>query len=189
MRFKMGKPIMKKEYEFLMDLLDKFTNNCTFSKKLNVIDEQGISGWENWLQIEFSYYLSESADDVEWYRELRCLPDKRYVDMKDRYNIIPDFVVRKKGWLKNYFLFIEFKQNVLPSTCIRNMFSDLQKILSMKKDKEFNVRSYWCVGFTKTIDIDELKSRIIMYNSEYYDIEKYLTIKRIGRTPFTMIVF
>lgn len=179
---------MKRDHAFLIDLLDTFTSSRVFRQKLKIIDKQDISGWETWLQIEFSYYLSELTDSIEWYRELRCLPDKRYAAMKTRRNIIPDFVVRKKGWSQNYFLFIEFKQNASPSVCIKNMFNDLQKILSMRRDKEIDVRSYWCVGFTKSANIQELEEKILEYNDDY-GIKKYLTIKRIGRTPYSMIVF
>ncbi|MCO6551480.1 MAG: hypothetical protein J6563_00700 [Gilliamella sp.] len=184
---------MKRDHAFLIELLDTFTSNRVFRQKLKIIDKQNIRGWETWLQIEFSYFLTELEDNIEWYRELRCLPDKRYAAMKNRCSIIPDFVVRKKGWSQNYFLFIEFKQNASPSDCIKNMFLDLKKILSIRKNENIDVRSYWCVGFTRSKDIQELKEKILKYNDDcydgYYDIEQYLTIKRIGRTPYSTITF
>lgn len=48
-----------------------------------------------------------------------------------------------------------------PSVCIKNMFNNLQKIFSVKRDKEIDVRSYWCVGLTKSEDIQELEEKIL----------------------------
>lgn len=59
----------------------------------------------------------------------------------------------------------------------------------MKKDKKIDVRSYWCVGFTKSANIQKLEEKILEYNDEHYDIKKYLTTKRKGQTPYSMIVF
>ncbi len=118
------------DFEFTISLLDSFFAQTKIQKSLQIIKNHSISGWETWVQIEFATFLS-SVNDIECFREFPLLPDRR--KDKQRTMIRPDFILKRKGFSKEEYILLEFKQNSLSTKqCFRGMFNDIKKICSLK---------------------------------------------------------
>ncbi|WP_226100540.1 hypothetical protein [Dickeya oryzae] len=95
------------------------------------------------------------------------------------------------GWVQERYMAIEFKQNPNPTTCVKNMASDLKKIGQMRKS-ELDLRSVWAVGITKVIENDQLHSLAETYlDKKYYqtkNFNKHIQHYPIGNTPYCYII-
>ncbi|CDG89380.1 hypothetical protein [Xenorhabdus bovienii] len=179
--------MINRDFEHLMELLDSFFSDKEICKKFHIIDEGNITGWETWLQVEFSYMLSKT--DHEWWREYSFKYDNR--KNKEGNYLKPDFLLRKKGWTTETYLAVEFKQNISPVSCVKNMISDLDKVSKIRKS-EIELRSIWAVGVTKNVDHAKLNGLVDKYLNDkiYYakDKSKHIQLKQIGKTPFHYII-
>lgn len=122
---------MKADFDYLSLLVGEFFLDDHISSRFNMIHDNQISGWEIWLQIEFSHFLTNHASQPEWWREHSLPYDRRM--QKEKWSLRPDFLIRKKGWKTETYMVLEIKQHPNPATCMRNMLSDYEKISKMKK--------------------------------------------------------
>jgi hypothetical protein len=68
----------QRDFDFTVELFDNFFSQKRIQKRLSIIREKGITGWEIWWQIEFATYLSTKDESLsEWYREWEYPLDRR----------------------------------------------------------------------------------------------------------------
>ncbi|OEE69820.1 hypothetical protein A1OO_03295 [Enterovibrio norvegicus FF-33] len=120
-----------------VSLLQDFFSQLYIEDRFNTIAKEHISGWENWLQIEFAYFLSRRISDEngQWWREYKIRWDNMPPDMD---SVKPDFWLWA-GTDKHYHL-IEFKQSSSTSkTALRGLNDDIEKLSSLSLAREFDV--------------------------------------------------
>lgn len=138
---------MKEDFSYLSLLIKEFFSSEHIIERLNLIyKDERISGWEIWLQIEFSHFLATHNSEPEWYRESPLKFDRR--KEKEKSYFCPDFLIRKKGWTRESYVALEIKQHPIPASCIRNMRSDIDKVSKMRIS-ELNIRTMWVLGIFK----------------------------------------
>lgn len=179
--------MINRDFTHLTELIDNFFSLRDIKHKLNIINEEEITGWEVWLQIEFANLLSQT--EHEWWRECTVAADQR--KRPDRPFQRTDFLLRKKGWTADSYIGVEFKQNSSPASCVRNMAKDLEKLSKIRKS-QIDLRSFWTVGITKTITNEELNELVDKYVSEQSytlkDRERHVRVVEIKNTPFCYII-
>lgn len=143
---------MSTDFNYLSSLVSEFFSQKAIRDRLNIIYEHDISGWETWLQIEFSAFLAGHSSEPDWDREVALSVDKR--KEKDRLAIRPDFIIRKKGWRQERYMALEMKIHPAAKSCIHNMMADFEKLGKMKAS-ELDVRSYWGLGLFLTPGPDD----------------------------------
>lgn len=131
------------DFEFSISVIDNFFEKRKIRRSLSIIGDQGISGWEVWLQIEFATFLSEFGDEIEWEREREIFTDRRKEKFKNK--VAADFILRRKGFKRDRFIVLEFKQHNSLTSCITNMVKDVEKIEKIK-ESDIDMRSFWVVG-------------------------------------------
>jgi len=62
---------MKPDFEYIKNLIVEFTALENIQVALNIIDDQLITGWETWFQIEFARFLTIHESEPIWGRELK----------------------------------------------------------------------------------------------------------------------
>lgn len=178
---------MRKDFEYLSGLVGDFFKQSRIGRSLNIIEENEITGWEVWFQIEFAHFLSQHDTSPEWLREHTLKFDRRMEKL--RTSCRPDFIIRKKGWKIDSFVALEIKQHPNAKTCVNNMFKDIEKIFKVK-DSELDTRSFWVLGVHKTPKEDLSK-----YISECFDAgklefsQKLLVTNNISKTGFSYSLF
>ncbi|TQO72015.1 hypothetical protein FLM06_19065 [Vibrio cholerae] len=60
---------MKRDLEFINESVEQFFGQKHIRERLNHIELNKITGWEIWLQIEFSVFIDSHIDVAEWCRE------------------------------------------------------------------------------------------------------------------------
>ncbi|SFV71359.1 hypothetical protein MNB_SV-13-849 [hydrothermal vent metagenome] len=178
----------KRDFDFTVELFDSFFSRKKIQKRLSIINEKEITGWEIWWQVEFATYLSTKDERVsEWYREWKYPLDKRVSSQSDMFI---DFLIRQKYAKKNNFIALELKQHIYAKTCIRNMLEDTDKVFSMRKSAS-DIRSFWNIGIYKESMAggDEAIKQMIL---EYHNLdtqEEFIQINKIGDTGFYYLLF
>ena len=150
----------------------------------SIINDWDISGWEVWLQIEFSHFLATHLSNPEWHREIPIEYDRR--KEKNKYFFKPDFIIRKKGWRIDTYSAIEIKQHPNAASCIRNMNKDVERISKMKTS-QLNMRSLWLLGIFKANKEDALNDMVNEYITD--NQSTYVTTNFIGDTGFAYVMF
>ncbi|OTA21158.1 hypothetical protein Xbed_00809 [Xenorhabdus beddingii] len=107
--------MINRDFEHLNVLLDNFFSSDEICNRFHLIEQGNITGWEIWLQVEFSYMLSQT--EHEWWREFAFKYDNRKI--KGKKYLRPDFLLRKKGWALDTYMIVEFKQHANPKSCIK----------------------------------------------------------------------
>ena len=131
----------RRDFNFTVKLLRKFFYKPHVKTILKHTYENGIWRFENWLQIELSFFISAEKEIGNWGREEKYLFDRRKkMKRESRY---VDFVVRKKNAQKGYYIFWELKCRKMATSCIRAMFKDLLKQQALKAGDR---RSYYLIG-------------------------------------------
>lgn len=148
---------MKSDFQYLADLMEDFFNQRRVGRSLSIIEEQEITGWEVWFQVEFANFLSQHGSDPEWWREWPVEFDQR--KEKERIFCRPDFIIRKKGWRKESYVALEVKQHPEAGACFSNMMKDIEKI-SKVRESSLNIRTYWVLGIHRRKPKAELRSLI-----------------------------
>ncbi|KAA8996733.1 hypothetical protein FJU30_21275 [Affinibrenneria salicis] len=87
--------MINRDFDYLTTLLSDFFSQKEIRKRLSIIDEAGITGWEVWLQIEFASFIAQQNNI--WSREEILEFDFR--KRPEKYFFRPDFLLRKKGWI------------------------------------------------------------------------------------------
>ncbi|WP_330982177.1 MULTISPECIES: hypothetical protein [Enterobacterales] len=179
--------MINRDFDHLTSLLHVFFNSGDIRHKFNIIDQNEITGWEIWMQIEFSAMLSSTGH--EWWREQTLSCDKRKNPLRG--TLRTDFLLRKKHWTQESYIALEVKQNNDPTTCVKNMIADLEKSAKIKSS-EIDLRSFWTLGITRMIDKERLNDLIDRYlDDKYYltkDRLKHVVLAPIPDTPFCYIV-
>lgn len=181
--------MINRDFNYIEEVLTDFFSSKNIRNRLNTFDEQEITGWEVWLQIEFASFITTENKAFEWNRELRYGCDKRKT-AKDF--IKPDFILKKAGWTSGTHVALEFKQNCNPSVCMANMYSDLKKLERIKLS-ESTLRSAWAVGVTKTdsLDLNILEEKLSDYSASLYNdkkAQKHTLLSPIKGTNYAFII-
>ena len=179
---------MRDDFLYLSGLIDEFFRGVKVGRALSIIEDQGITGWETWFQVEFAYFLSSHDSDPEWYREWPVELDRRME--KNRYFCRPDFILRKKGWRKESYVALEMKQHPEPTVCISNMIKDVEKLYKAKTSS-LDIRTFWVLGVHKRKDKTELREIILSkLNKASIEIdEKLLITKFIANSNYSYTIF
>jgi len=175
----------KRDYDFTVQLFNGFFSQKRIQKRLNIIKDKGITGWEIWWQIEFAAYLSTKDKTVsEWYREWQYPMDKRK-SLQNKMSI--DFLIRQKGAKKDMFIALELKQHFYTKSCIRKMLKDTDKVFSICESTS-DLRSFWNVGIhlEKNMTDREIEEAILNYIDTD---ESYIVTEKIGDTGFYYTIF
>lgn len=179
--------MIDRDFQHLNGLLGDFFAQDHIQQKLHIIHDYEITGWEIWLQIEFANMLI-NTEHLYW-REQQLEYD--YRQNREKLYFRPDFLLRKKGWAQDRYMAIEFKQNPNPTTCVKNMASDLKKIGQIRKS-ELDLRSVWAVGITKVVEDEQLHKLANNYiDKKYYQTKsfnKHVQYYPIGETPYCYII-
>ncbi|WP_105458508.1 hypothetical protein [Escherichia coli] len=179
--------MLNRDFDHLSTLLHLFFEREDICQKLNIIDQNNITGWEVWFQVEFANMLCST--DHEWWREQALSCDMR--KKPERPTLRTDFLLRKKGWAQDSYIALEIKQNRDATSCVKNMIADLEKSAKIKHS-ELDLRSFWTLGITPMIDRERLDSLIDCYLDEKFYLtksrKKHVLLKEINNTPYCYIV-
>ncbi|MEZ8051320.1 MULTISPECIES: hypothetical protein [Vibrio] len=158
-----------RDFDFVASLANKFFRQTHIQKRLKLIEEKPITGWEIWFQVEFSVFLeSQKSEDIAWWdREFQYSIDRRKANHREYMAI--DFVFRKKRSVLGQYIALEIKQNTNVSSCIRGMMEDTCKV-SLVKGSHDDLRSMWTLGIHPVIDNNALMNTIKEY-SESFNVE------------------
>ncbi|MDP9500149.1 hypothetical protein ACNO7L_10840 [Bisgaard Taxon 45] len=151
----------QKDFEFLRSIFEKFFNQKSTQKKLNLFDELDVSDWEKWLQIELMFFLNELDEVAEVKREERCFLDKR--KEKDRDNCVIDFLVRQKK--AHSAIPIEVKRDKVAKTCISKMINDIKKYEKIKPSNLPTNRLLWCIGVHNQVTEEYINDLVSEFNT------------------------
>lgn len=116
----------KRDFDFIATLIAEFFQQKHIKKRLKLIKSKPITGWEIWLQVEFSVFLDAQLDVAYWKREFQYSIDKRKARHRDFMAI--DFIIRKKGATREQYIALEIKQNSSVKSCIRGIMKDTHKV-------------------------------------------------------------
>jgi len=175
----------QRDFDFTVKLFDNFFSQKRIQKRLNIIREEEITGWEIWWQIEFATYLSTKDESLsEWVREWEYPLDKRRGTSNKMYI---DFVVRQKYAKKGRYIALELKQHLYIKNCIKNMLKDTDKVFSMRKSAS-DIRSFWNIGIyqEKTMEDEEIQEMIFEHINTN---ENFIQTKKIQNTNFYYTIF
>lgn len=129
------------DLKFLAETLISFFKRARIYKALQTIDEKGITGWENWLEVELAIYFSAHDGISECKLEAPLPIDKRKEKVLEKPRV--DFALRRKGFAKSRYIYLELKCANSPRTCVKNMLYDIRKL---EKAKSRKVRSSFVIG-------------------------------------------
>lgn len=180
--------MIKRDFEFVAQLAEQFFGQKHIQKRLRLIENNEITGWEVWLQVEFSVFIDSHIDIAEWEREFQYSIDRR--SARHRQHMAIDFVFRKKRTSVGQYIALELKQNIEASSCIRGMMEDVCKV-SLVKSSEDDLRSMWSLGVHTRIDNDQMLTIIENY-AEQYDVELEqgcVISKPVSKTNLAYTVF
>ena len=177
---------VQKDFDLVKDLCCSFFRKRSIIETLKIIDDQSISGWEKWMQIEFAKFCNDRKDVAEWYREEKYKLDMRM--SKKRNTCSVDFLLRQK--YKQTWVALELKQKNRASSCIKSMIRDLIKIGKIRSSDD-DIRSVWCFGVHKTTDEKKVNGYVAKYGIEFEQAinESYLYTQRIGRSAYSFTLF
>jgi hypothetical protein len=168
----MGKE--KRDFDFTVQLFDSFFSQKRIQKRLNIIEDKEITGWEVWWQIEFATYLSTKDESLsEWYREWEYPLDKRKTNTFTKMYI--DFLIRQKGSKKDEYIALELKQNIFVKKCIKSMLEDTDKVFSMRKSAS-DIRSFWNIGIYREKNIEDKEIEKMILEHKYLPKIKFRKI-------------
>ncbi|OTG78990.1 hypothetical protein B9T33_13580 [Acinetobacter sp. ANC 5054] len=182
----MDNRILNGDFEFLSEVFENFFKQKYIRERLNAIEQNNITGWEIWLQVEFSFFLEEQENVMEWQREVACNLDKRIVKLKDK-GII-DFWIREKNKSKETMIAVELKQASSAQSCITAMVKDLNKFNSLKPSEHSFIRSFWCVGVHRTVEESTCIAYINQNKQGYEFNQNHLFSKPIKGTKFSFTI-
>jgi hypothetical protein len=179
---------MSVEFDYLKELTEEFFSTAHIRQSLNIIYTREITGWEIWLQIELSRFLSQHESEPEWYREEEHDYDRRME--KGKSFLKPDFLIRKKGWKKYSYFALELKQHREAANCISNMKKDMARVEKIKQSS-VDLRNYWVLGVYLRKPKTEIKELILdALDSHGYEYDDSVIVnKYIPKTKFGYCIF
>lgn len=185
----------RKDLDFLFDLMLDFfdyqrPNEIISRLSLISKEENEITGWETWFQIEFYLYLMSKKDKVtDVVREYSYDLDKRsnYVKRTGKTSCKIDMeICRKNAKANEKWVPLEIKQNKSARACIKNMLSDWDKYDAVKSSEKNrgNFRYPFFFGIFKTIE----KEKLDFLLAEYIPDTRVKT-HNIVNTDYSFILF
>ena len=177
--------IVKKDFEFIINLIDEFTSQKRIKDSLNVIEKENINGWEIWWQIEFAAFLSKHDKISSWEREKSLPVDGRTSWAKK--NMFVDFYIKQKYSKKDTYIALELKQNKSMKQCITKMLRDINKVNSLKQSYN-NLRSFWNIGIHRLTNKEKSKKYLNEISDRLYRNCNYYT-QHIKKTNFAFTIF
>jgi len=179
---------LKRDFEFVSLLLEQFFTLPHINERLKLIESKKITGWEIWLQVEFSVFIEAHVEVAFWEREFQYSIDRR--SARHRQHMAIDFVFRKKHSALEQYIALEVKQNSSVKSCIRGMMEDTCKV-SLVKGSENDLRSMWTLGIHPFVDGDELLDIINGYAEQYNVglLQNCIATKPIKETKLAYTVF
>ena len=175
--------MIEKDFEHITGLTDEFFKQSKIQKGLKAIEKENIKGWELWLQIEFSIFLSCHNKINDWKREYSItVPNKKGAKA--------DFAIRPKRCSHNKYILLEFKQDNSCKTCLRKMLGDIKKIYSKKRYAK-NMRSCWSVGVHRRDRKVKIKKEAMMkWKKSGFELDqKLFLIRYIRNTDYAYTIF
>ena len=179
----------KRDFDFTVQLFNNFFSQKRIQKRLKVIEDEEITGWEIWWQVEFATYLSTKDETLsEWDREWEYPLDKR--KNKKSTKMFIDFLIRQKRAKKDSYIALELKQHIYAKSCIRKMLEDVEKVFSMKESAS-NIRSFWNIGIyrEKMVGGDESVVKMILEDSRISTDSNFIRTEKISNTGFYYTIF
>ncbi len=180
--------MVKNDFKFVAMLVADFFKQKHIQKRLDLIEERDITGWEIWLQVEFSVFLDTHIEVAEWGREFQYSIDRRKA--KNREHMAIDFVIRKRSALKHWYIALELKQNSSVKSCIRGMMEDTRKVALVRGSHD-DLRSMWTLGIHPWIEGEELESIVHKY-ADAFDVDlipNCMVSEPIKRTELAYTIF
>jgi len=178
---------MKKDFKFIVDLIDDFTSQDNIIERLNIIENKNITGWEIWFQVEFASFLSNHSDIGNWFRECSFAIDGR--KDKNKNKMLVDFLIRKKNHKRESYIALEIKQNKSIDSCISKMIEDIIKV-KKRVPSSTELRSFWSIGIHPYKNIDEIRYKIEKKQEEkQFTLDKFIEIQQIRNTNFAFTIF
>ncbi|MDO0946110.1 hypothetical protein [Chromohalobacter israelensis] len=148
---------MQRDFDYIFELVSNFFERRHIQKGLRLINQNDVTGWEIWLQIEFSCFLTEHESEPEWWREKAIEYD--YRSEREKYFLKPDFVIRKKGWRTDSYAALEIKQHRESGSCVNNMVKDMVRVAKARRS-ELDIRSYWAIGVMERESKSEVRRKL-----------------------------
>lgn len=173
-----------KDLQFISQLFSEFFKNNHIKKRLKIIKNKQITGWEKWLQVEFGVFLDDHDIVMESGREGIFSVDRR--KDTDKTKIYVDFILRKKNCTKDFYLAIELKQADSFRTCLGRMIDDANKIYKIRGG---NLRECFMVGIHNSEEHDLVISESWERCSSFLPSKKRIVTRPIGRTGFSYTIF
>lgn len=185
---------VKSDLAFLSKLISDFfdpVRENEITSRLSIInkEENEITGWETWLQVEFYLYLMTRKDCVkDVIREYSYNLDSRtsYVQRSGKKVCRIDIEICKKNAKANEkWLPLEIKQHKSGSSCIRSMLADYEKYEAIKPSEKIrgNFRYPFFFGIFKTTEEDKLEKILSSNNIDFFEY------KEIPNTGYAFIIF
>lgn len=179
---------MRGDFVFICDLAAQFFSQTHIKKRLQQIEAHDISGWEIWLQIEFSVFIATHTDVAEWWRECLYKIDRRYTPK--RQHMMIDFVLRKKHTAREEYIALEIKQHMSASTCIKNMVTDIDKVY-LVRNSEDDLRTVCALGVHPCLETAELQ-HLIDHHTCHWDTnipQNWIRQQAIAGTQLAYSIF
>lgn len=183
----MALPIWR-DFDFVATLAELFFKQSHIQKRLALIEEKTITGWEIWLQVEFSVFLQAQASVSYWEREYPFTIDSRQAS--SRKSMAIDFLFRKKYAKSDQSIALELKQNTSVRSCIKGMMLDTCKVASAT-DMLDSLRSIWSLGIHPQVPQSEM-DKIIKHYASKLDvalIPSCILTKPIANTQLAYTIF
>lgn len=188
----------KGDFEYLLNLAQDFFKKKDIVSKLQIIGDEDneISGWETWLQIEFYIYLASKRDLVKnVVREYQYDLDQRtkYVQQTRKIYCAIDIEIEKKNAKANErWIPLELKQAKIDRVCIKNMLSDCDKYNSIKRSEKIRggFRYPFFLGiFQSEKNGKEIDEKRIRYLISRYDYKiQSIKVESIKKTSLSFLL-
>ena len=180
--------MIKDDFKFVVEIIKSFFEQEDIKRRIQLIEDKSITGWEIWLQVEIAVYLEDHKLVKDMFREYQYRVDRRKT--KEKSYMAIDFIFRKKGAARDKYIALEIKQNRSTSSCLRGMMVDINKI-SLVKNSEDDIRSMWSLGIHPLEDSDELKEKVNQYAFDF-DIgleENCFHTQKINQSNLAFTIF
>lgn len=178
----------KRDFDFIANLVAEFFQQKHIKMRLQLIESRLITGWEIWLQVEFSVFLEAHLEVAYWGREFQYSIDRRKAPHREYIAI--DFVIRKRNAVRGQYIALEIKQNSSVKSCVRCMMEDTHKVALVKESHD-DLRSMWTLGIHPKIDEVMLKDIVYEY-AEFFKISLIsgcVITQPIGMTKLAYTLF
>ncbi|CAH0526153.1 hypothetical protein [Vibrio hippocampi] len=161
---------MKRDLDFVQELLVHFFRQPHIVQRLQRIDTRVLKDWDTWLQVEFSLFLDSHIHIKQWHKDY-SFPIVAQSNIESIYasdpNLLPiNFVFAKTQSSPNQNIAIDIRQDADAEICIRSMVADIHKVWLVRRSDN-DIRSMWSLGIHKQAARNELIDFIQRYVDEF----------------------